>query len=331
MGSEPKTLDEALASPNAKEWQAAYDYEINQLLKMGVFAAEDLPEGETAIPYGLVFKEKCGPDGDVESHRVRLVAGGHRQREGVNYDETFSSAAKSPTVRAVLGHAASKDWEIEQVDVKSAYLYAPLKEKVYMKAPPGILKPGEEGKVLRVLKCLYGLKQAGRGWYKEMSRVFTTELGFTRSAVDHSIFYRRSGEEHTVIAVATDDMALTSKRRIDIEKLKEEISRHWDISDKGELSWYLGFEVKQNRAARTISINQYSYIEQMTEKFRLTNAKPVSTPMEPGAQFTKEQGPSTPTQMMRMRNVPYAEAIGSVLWPVMISRPDAAFSVSVLS
>ena len=166
---------------------------------------------------------------------------------------------------------------------------------------------------------------------KEISRVFTTELGFTRSAVDHSIFYRRSGEEHTVVAVATDDMALTSKRRIDIEKLKEEISRHWDISDKGELSWYLGFEVKRNRAAHTISINQCSYIEQMTEKFRLTNAKPVSTPMEPGAQFTKEQGPSTPTQMMRMRNVPYAEAIGSVLWPVMISRPDAAFSVSVLS
>jgi hypothetical protein len=126
-------------------------------------------------------------------------------------------------------------------------------------------------------------------------------------------------------------MALTSRRQADVERLKEEISHHWDISDKGELSWYLGFEVKRNRAARTISINQCSYIEQMTEKFRLTNAKPVSTPMEPGAQFTKEQGPSTPTQMMRMRYVPYTEAIGSVLWPVMISRPDATFPVSVLS
>jgi hypothetical protein len=256
MGSEPKTLDEALASPNAKEWQAAYDYEINQLLKMGVFAAENLPEGETALPYTLVFREKLSADGNVESYRVRLVAGGHRQTEGINYDETFSSAAKSPTVRTVLGHAASEDWEIHQVDVKSAYLYAPLKEKVYMKAPPGILKPGEEGKVLRVLKCLYGLKQAGRGWYKEMSRVFIKELGFTRSAVDHSIFYRRSEEERTVVAVATDDMVLTSKRRIDIDKLKGEISQHWDISNKGELSWYLGFEVKRDWAVCTISINQ---------------------------------------------------------------------------
>ena len=106
--------------------------------------------------------------------------------------------------------------------------------------PTGILKPGEEGKALCMLKCLYGLKQAGHGWYKEMSHVFINELGFTRSAIDHSVFYRRSGEERTIVAVATDDMALTSKRRVDIEKLKGEISRHWDISDKGELSWYQG-------------------------------------------------------------------------------------------
>src|ERR1700749_4235996 len=246
MGSELKTLDEALAGPNAKEWQAAYNYEISQLLKMGVFAAEDLPKGETVIPYSLVFKEKCSADGNIELYRVRLVAGGHRQTEGINSDETFSSAAKSPTVYTVFGHAASEDWEINQIDVKSAYLYAPLKERVYMKAPPGILKPGEEGKVLRVLKCLYGLKQAGRGWYKEMSHVFINKLGFTRSAIDHSVFYRRSAEERTIVAVATDDMALTLKRRVDIEKLKGEISRHWDISDKGELSWYLGFEVKRD-------------------------------------------------------------------------------------
>src|ERR1700749_2788619 len=165
MGSEPKTLDEALAGPSAKEWQAAYDYEISQLLKMGVFAAEDLPKGETVIPYSLVFKEKRSADGNIESYRVRLVAGGHRQTEGINYDETFSSAAKSPTVRTVFGHAASEDWEIDQIDVKSAYLYAPLKERVYMKALPGMLK-GEEGKVLYVLKCLYRLKKAGVGGTK---------------------------------------------------------------------------------------------------------------------------------------------------------------------
>ena len=83
-----------------------------------------------------------------------------------------------------MPNAVQQDWEIEHIDVKSAYLNALLKEMVYMKPPRGVLKPGEEGKVLRLLKGLYGLKQAGRGWYMEMSKVFTQELGFKWSASD---------------------------------------------------------------------------------------------------------------------------------------------------
>ena len=91
---------------------------------------------------------------------------------------TFSAAAKMPMAQVVLANAAHQYWEIEQVDVKSAYLNAPLKETIYMKVLRGVLKPGEEGKVLRLLKGLYGLKQAGRGCYMEMMRVLIKELGF---------------------------------------------------------------------------------------------------------------------------------------------------------
>jgi hypothetical protein len=159
---------------------------------------------------------------------------------------------------------------------------------------------GVRGKVCRLLKGLYGLKQAGRGWYQEMSKVFMKNLGFTRSAVDHSVFFRRSDEEHTIVAVATDDMAVTSKRMEDVIKFKSEIKQYWDITDNGPIQWFLGFEIKYNRAAQTISINQHAYIVAMVEKFKLTNAQRVTTPMEHGAQFTKEQGPSTPTQAMCM-------------------------------
>ena len=94
-----------------------------------------------------------------------------------------------PTVQVVLANAAQQDWEIEHVNVKSAYLNAPLKEEIYMQAPRGILEPGQEGKVLRLLKGLYGLKQAGRGWYLEMLNIFIKKLGFKWSAIDHSVFY----------------------------------------------------------------------------------------------------------------------------------------------
>jgi len=278
-----------------------------------------------------VLKVKQGPDGKIQSYQVRIVAGGHRQVEGVNYTETFSTAAKMPTVQVILANAAHQDWEIEHVDVKSAYLNAPLKETIHMKPPRRVLKPGQEGMVLKLKKGLYGLKQAGRGWYLEMSRVFLKELGFERSAIDHLVFYQRKAEEHTIVAVATDDMALMLKQKIDAKNFKLQIAKHWEIMDHGPIRWFLGFQIKRDRKARMISINQQAYIKSMVEKFRLTEAKRVSTPMEANTQFTTQQCPSTANQLARMQNMPYSEAIGSVLWPVVVSRPDVAYAVGTLS
>ena len=118
------------------------------------------------------------------------------------------------------------------------------------------------------------------------------------AALDHSVFYRKRGEEHTIVAVVTDDMALTSKWASDVVKLKSEISQYWQITDGGEMHWYLGFAIQQDRVAQTISINQQAYIEAMLNQFWLTNARPVSTLMESRAHLMNNQGPSTPTQAM---------------------------------
>jgi len=126
-------------------------------------------------------------------------------------------------------------------------------------------------------------------------------------------------------------MAVTSKHAVDILKLKAEIRKHWEITDHGPISWFLGFEIKRDRKARTISINQSAYIQRVLEKFNLTNAKPVSTPMEPAAQFSVEQCPSSMNQLSRMKGIPYSEAIGSILWAAVVSRPDIAFAVGTLS
>ena len=150
--------------------------------------------------------------------------------------KTFSVAAKMPTICVILANAAKQDWEIEHVDVKSAYLDALLKETVYMQAPRGVLKKGEEGKVLRLVKGLYGLKQAGRGWYLEMMRVFVENLGFRRSKANHSVFYWKEGDGHTIVAVATDDMAVMSKRKVDTQNFKSEIRKHWEITDNGTIT-----------------------------------------------------------------------------------------------
>ena len=163
-----------------------------------------------------------------------------------------------------------------------------------------------------LVKGLYGLKKAGRGWYQEMSRVLV-------KAVDHSVFFRRSSNEQMIIAVATDDMAVTLKQAEDITRFKADIQRYWEITDNGSIRWFLGFQISRDRTVRTISINQSTYIQAMVNKFRLTNSAPVATPMVTGATFSTADSPSTPTQVADMCRIPYAEAIGSVLWPVVIS------------
>ena len=229
MNSEPKSLDKALRSPDAGKWQEALEYEISQLERLDTWVVEDLPKGQVAIPCSEVLKIKRGPDSEIQKYMI--VSGGHRQIEGVNYTEMFSAVAKMPTICVVLANVAKLDWEIEHVDVKSAYLNTPLKETVYMQAPHGVLKKGEGGKILRLVKGLYGLKQAGQGWYLKMMRVFVENLEFKRSKANHSVFFQNQGEEHTVVAVATNDMAVMSKRGIDIQKFKSEIRKHWEITD----------------------------------------------------------------------------------------------------
>ena len=149
-----------------------------------------------------------------------------------------------------------------------------------------------------LVKGLYGLKQAGHGWYQEMSWVLVKDLGFTCSAVDHSVFFQHSSNEHTIIVVvAMDNMAVTSKQAEDITRFKADIQCYWEITDNGPIHWFLGFQISCDRTVRTISINQSVYIQAMVDKFRLTNSTPVATPMVTGATFSTTNSPLTPTQV----------------------------------
>ena len=104
----------------------------------------------------------------------------------------------------------------------------------------------EEGKVCHLIKDLYRLKQAGRGWYQEVSWVLIKDLGFAHSTVDHSVFFQQSSDEQTIIAVVTDNMAVTLKCPEDIVRFKEEIRKYWEITDNGPIHWFLGFQIECN-------------------------------------------------------------------------------------
>jgi hypothetical protein len=157
--AEPEpSLHQALNRPDATEWQEVLDYEISQLEKLGTWELADAPKGANIIPCHFMLATKRGPDGKKLKLWVQLVANGQHQQYGVDYFDMFTPMANMSTIHTVLAMAAQRDWEIHQVDIKSAYLYASIQEEIYMRAPPGYLKDSQRGKVLRLRRSLPGLK-----------------------------------------------------------------------------------------------------------------------------------------------------------------------------
>ena len=161
MDEEPASLQEALDGPDGDKWRKGLEKEISRLEGAKTWRVVRALENARIILHSIVLKTKRGAWNEVTEHQVQIVAGGHRQRMGVDFDQdkTFYTAVKNPTQSAVLTHAAKKDWSMQHIDVKSAYLNAKLKGKTltYMTPPIGYLKPEQKGMVLEILKCLYGL------------------------------------------------------------------------------------------------------------------------------------------------------------------------------
>jgi len=166
---DPLTLRQALQSPDSDSWQAACEQELHMLEKLGVWTLVDPPQGHNIVANKWVFKQKA--DGHF---KARLVTKGFTQKHGVDYNETFSPVARFESLRILFAIAALENWEIHSMDVKSAFLNGDLEEEIYMEQPSGFASPGQEHKVCRLHKSLYGLKQASRQWNAKIHDVLET-------------------------------------------------------------------------------------------------------------------------------------------------------------
>ncbi|KAJ9544458.1 hypothetical protein OSB04_024165 [Centaurea solstitialis] len=190
-------------------------------LDVPIALRKELPAGKKAIGCKWVFTVKVNPDGSVARLKARLVAKGYAQTYGVDYSETFSPVAKVTSIRLFISLAATYDWVLHQLDVKNAFLHGDLHEEVYMEQPPGFVAQGESGRVCRLRKSLYGLKQSPRDWFGRFNAV-VTEFGLRRSSFDHSVFFTSSSSGCILLVVYVDDIVITGSDRTGIMKLKED-------------------------------------------------------------------------------------------------------------
>lgn len=283
-----------------------------------------------------VFRTKRDEHGNEIAQRSRLVARGDTQVDGVDYqaDDTFAPVAKMTSIRSILALAAKENYEIHQIDVKSAYLYGRLEdnEVIYMKPPRGVELSGiKSGQVLKLRACLYGLKQAGRRWAKTL-RSHMEQIGLRRSEHDHAVYYRHlPNGEVIVIFVHVDDMSLTTRDSNQMALLKQKISDRFEIVDSGDIKWMLGIELIRDRTLRTVSLSQSTYVDQILERYGFADIKPLALPVDPNVILSKDQCPTTPPEIASMRDKPYREALGALMYISVASRPDITYAVAQLA
>lgn len=218
--------------------------EIHALEDNGTWTLEPLPAGKKALGSQWVYKIKYLSNGEVKRLKSRLVVYGNHQEAGVDYTETFAPVAKMTTVCVFLAVAASKTWELHQMDVHNAFLHGDLREEIYMKPPPGF-KPSNPNLVCRLRKSLYGLKQAPRCWFAKLATALKN-YGFRQSYSDYTLFTYVHGEIRIHMLVYVDDLIISGNQPEAIRRFKQYLCGCFKMKDLGPLKYFLGIEVARN-------------------------------------------------------------------------------------
>jgi hypothetical protein len=320
--TEPKTWKEARHGGYWNIWELAAKEEYGSLQDNGTWILVDRPKDRKVLQGKWVWKLKRGSQNQVVRHKARYVIRGDMQQEGLDFYETFASVVKPMSYKAIFAIAAAQDWELEQMDVKTAFLYGNIDAEVYMEQPRGC--NDGTGRVCKLQKALYGLKQAPRIWYQTLADYLKT-LGFEPLDADMSVFHR----EDMIIAVYVDDLLIAGPNINSINEVKRLLGEKFHMEDMKACSYYLGMKITRNRANRTIKLSQTGYLEKIIKDFNLWECNTKhDTPMETSS---KHMVPETEKQATPEFKRQYQSMVGSLMYAMMGTRPDIAFAVSVVS
>ena len=208
---EPECFIEAMECEEKKKWLDTMKDEIKSLHDNHTFDLVKLPKGKRALDNRWIYRVKHESNTMSPRYKSRLVVKGFSKRKGVDFNEIFSFVVKLSSIRTVLSLVATLDLEVEQMDVKTAFLHGDLEEENYMKQPDGFHVEGKEDYVCRLRKSLYGLKQALRQWYKKFESVMC-EQGYRKTTSDHCVFVRKfSNDDFIILLLYVDDMLIVGK------------------------------------------------------------------------------------------------------------------------
>ncbi|GJY69165.1 putative ribonuclease H-like domain-containing protein [Tanacetum coccineum] len=311
---EPKRISKALSDP---AWVEAMQEELLQFKLQNVWVLVDLPKGHRAIGTKWVYRNKKDERGIVIRNKARLVAQGHTQEEGIDYDEVFAPVARIEAIRIFLAYASYMGFTVYQMDVKSAFLYGQIEEEVYVCQPPGFEDPDHPDKVYKVVKALYGLHQAPRAWYDTLA-TYLLSNGFQRGQIDQTLFIKSQKGHILLVQIYVDDIIFGSTKKELCDEFEKLMKDKFQMSSMGELTFFLGLQVQQKK--KGIFISQDKYVHEILRKFNYTDVKSASTPTDLEKPLVKDADADDVDEHL------YRSMIGSLMY-LTTSRPDIMFAV----
>ncbi|GJV71685.1 putative ribonuclease H-like domain-containing protein [Tanacetum coccineum] len=250
-----------------------------------------------------------------------FLAQGHRQEEGIDYDEVFAPVARIEAIRIFLAFTSYMGFIVYQMDVKSTFLYGKINEEVYVSQPQGFIDPKYPKKVYKVVKALYGLHQAPRAWYATLS-TFLLKNRYRRGTIDKTLFIKKDKHDIILVQVYVDDIIFGSTKRSWCDEFEALMKSRFQMSSMGELTFFLGLQVKQKEDG--IFISQDKYVAEILKKFDFVSVKTASTPIETHKPLVKDEEASDVDVHL------YRSMIGSLMY-LTASRPDIMFAVYACS
>ncbi|GJU86226.1 retrotransposon protein, putative, ty1-copia subclass [Tanacetum coccineum] len=301
---EPLTIKPHCGDP---EFDNAMNAEMQSMKDNEVWDLVDLPPNRKTIGSKWLFKKKTDMDGAVHTYKARLVAKGYTQTPRIDYEETFSPVADIRAIRILIAIAAFYDYEIWQMDVKTAFLNGYLSEEVYMEQPEGFVNPKFPNRVCKLKRSIYGLKQASRQWNKRFDDEIK-KFGFTQNHDEPCVYMKASGSYVTFLILYVDDILIMGNNIPMLQDVKSYLGRCFAMKDLGEVAYILEIKIYIDRSKRLIGLCQSAYIEKILKRFFMENSKRGSIPMQEKFKLSKSQGALTHVEVQRMQNVPYASA-----------------------
>ncbi len=331
-------IHELLTGPDRELWAAAVKAELNAHKLNASWEVCLLPLDKKTFKHKWVTAKKYDEQRQFQKCKCRLTFAGWNMKHGIDYKESFAPTLKTASLRIIFALAAELELRVHHVDFDTAFLNSEVEEEVFMSIPPelnieeeavelGVLS-SDSRLCLKVKKSIYGMKQAGRNWNKDVDKLLK-DIGFVPVFGDPCLYSRTMDGERMIVGLYVDDIALAAKEGPALRLVKQQLMSKYKMKDLGRMKDMLGARVHQSKGV--IKVDLEAYVSKMVERFHLESAAPASTPLSLGIVLTCDACPYSEEDKASMKKCPFRELVGSLLYASSFLFPEISAAVSKLS